>query len=110
VRRGELAEPLPPSRTARESDDPRVFAFYESYFSNYIEGTRFTVKEAADIVFNGVVPESRPQDAHDIQGTFALVHPPNADVRTPGSAGELIELLKQRHRVLMTGRAEAMPG
>jgi hypothetical protein len=102
-----LAEPLPSPRAERASDDSRIFAFYESYFSNYIEGTRFTVEQARDIVFNGVVPPQRP---HDIQGTYALIYPPNADLRTPKSADGLMDLLKQRHRVLMAGRTEAMPG
>ena len=31
-------------------------AFFESYFSNYIEGTEFLLEEAMDIVFKGVVP------------------------------------------------------
>jgi len=47
------AAPLPdipdpaPSGTAREN-----FAFFEAYFSNYIEGTTFTVEEAEEIVFH----------------------------------------------------------
>ena len=53
-----LAEPVPAHRAPRETDDSRIFAFYESYFSNFIEGTRFTVEQATDIVFNGVVPRS----------------------------------------------------
>ncbi|MEO8687776.1 MAG: hypothetical protein ABI611_06110 [Solirubrobacteraceae bacterium] len=48
--------------------DVSVLAFFESYFSNYIEGTEFTLKEAEDIVFGGTVPEQRPQEAHDILG------------------------------------------
>ena len=63
-------------RLPRERDDARIFAFYEAYFSNSIEGTRFTVEQAAEIVFDGVVPDQRPDDAHDVQGTYALIYPP----------------------------------
>ena len=104
-----LAEP-PVLRPPRSSDDAKVFAFYESYFSNYIEGTRFTVAEATDIVFRGLVPGRRPDDAHDIRGTFQLMYPPDADVRRPRTSDELIGLLEQRHRVMLAGRAEANPG
>jgi hypothetical protein len=45
--------------------DVSVFGFFESYFSNYIEGTEFTLEQAADIVFRGAVPPQRPQDAHE---------------------------------------------
>ena len=105
-----LAEPPPPHRAPRERDDTSSFAFYEAYFSNSIEGTRFTVDEATDIVFKGVVPERRPHDAHDVKGTYDLIYPPDGDARTPKTPDELIELLQQRHRVLMAGRVEAAPG
>jgi hypothetical protein len=110
LQRALLAEPPAPDRPPHERDDARVFAFYEAYFSNYIEGTRFTVDEAAEIVFDGIVPPRRPHDAHDIQGTYELIYPPDADVRRPRSANELVELLRQRHRVLLAGRPEASPG
>lgn len=110
LQRALLANPPPPSRPPRETDDPQVFAFYEAYFSNYIEGTRFTVDEAAEIVFNGVVPSQRPKDAHDVQGTYDLIYPPEHDARRPRNANELVDLLQQRHRVLMAGRPEKSPG
>ena len=42
-----------------------TLAFFETYFSNFIEGTEFAVDEAADIAFRGTVPNERPADAHD---------------------------------------------
>ena len=57
-----LAQP-PVQRPARPSDDPALFAFYEAYFSNYIEGTRFTVEEAKEVVFDDVVPAAPPRCA-----------------------------------------------
>jgi len=41
-------------------------AFFEAYFSNYIEGTMFEIGEARDIIFENKIPDSRPSDAHDI--------------------------------------------
>jgi len=104
-----LAE-APVQRPSRPSDDQALFAFYESYFSNYIEGTRFTVDEAKEIVFDGVVPSSRPRDAHDIRGTYELIFPPQDDTRRPRSSDELVDLLQQRHSILLRGRPDKSPG
>ncbi|MGH2880552.1 MAG: hypothetical protein ACRDK4_13230 [Solirubrobacteraceae bacterium] len=38
---------VPVDRPAVESQTGSTFAFYEAYFSNFIEGTEFTVREAA---------------------------------------------------------------
>src|SRR5262249_30438889 len=54
-------------------DHFRNKAFFESYFSNYIEGTTFDVTEAERIVFEKRIPPSRPKDAHDVLGTFEIV-------------------------------------
>ena len=59
------------SDRAREGNS--TLAFFESYFSNFIEGTEFEVEEAADIVFRGVIPSARPEDAHDVLGTWRMV-------------------------------------
>ena len=48
------------------------FAFFESYFSNYIEGTEFEVEEAKQIVDTGVALPTRDEDSHDVLGTFYL--------------------------------------
>jgi hypothetical protein len=67
--RAELASQTFPERP--EPPDPeRQLAFFEAYFSNWIEGTVFEVDEATEIVFEGRVPAQRPADAHDVQGTF----------------------------------------
>jgi Fic/DOC family len=87
-----------------------TFSFYEAYFSNFIEGTEFTVQEAQDIVFRSRVPVDRPKDAHDVLGTFDLVSDPALRARTPGSAEELESLLSTFHRRIMVGRPEERPG
>ncbi len=70
----------PPRLTANSAHDASVLAVYEAYFSNFIEGTEFTVDE--EIVFDGVIPSRRPFDAHDIVGTYRLVADPIQRQRT----------------------------
>jgi hypothetical protein len=88
----------------------RLLPFYEAYFSNYIEGTEFTLDEAASIVFDEVVPADRPEDAHDVLGTYRLVADGNVMALAPGRADELIGLLQQRHAIIMEGRPDQTPG
>jgi hypothetical protein len=85
-------------------------AFFEAYFSNYIEGTEFVVEEAADIVFRNKPIPQRPADAHDIQGTYRLVSNSQEMGRIPDSAENLIALLKSRHAILLAGRPDKGPG
>ena len=88
----------------------RLLPFYEAYFSNYIEGTEFTLDEAASIVFDGAIPAERPEDAHDVLGTYRVVADPAEMARTPASADDLLELLKHRHATIMEGRPDRGPG
>jgi hypothetical protein len=94
-------------------DTPAHFrnkAFFESYFSNYIEGTTFEIEEAEAIIFDSKIPPERPRDAHDILGTFTVVSDPSEMRRTPGSAEQLSELLVARHRSMLGRRPEIEPG
>ena len=63
--RAELGAQTFAQRPAPE-DPQRLFAFFEAYFSNWIEGTIFEVEEAEEIVFDRRVPAQRPADAHDV--------------------------------------------
>lgn len=85
-------------------------AFFEAYFSNYIEGTIFEVKEAERIVFDNKVPAARPADAHDILSTYKTVSDPNEMRHLPKSAKELEEIMKASHKFLFEGRHEILPG
>ncbi len=85
-------------------------AFFEAYFSNYIEGTTFEIEEAEEIVFDHKIPARRPKDAHDILGTYAIVSDPNEIRKVPESVEHLGELLKHRHQILMRERPEVAPG
>ncbi len=85
-------------------------AFYEAYFSNFIEGTQFSVDEAKEIVFEGVIPAERPEDAHDVLGTLRIVSDPAEMCRIPANADEFDALLKARHARIMEGRPDKKPG
>ena len=85
-------------------------AFFEAYFSNFIEGTEFAVDEAQAIVFDGAIPKDRPADAHDVLATFRLVSNTAEMKRLPENEEQFLELLRSRHRTIMEGRPEASPG
>ncbi len=101
--------PIKP-RVAKLSALGSALPFYEAYFSNFIEGTKFEIEEAENIVFNGNVPTTRPADAHDIRGTFAVVSNLQEMSRIPASREELEELLSKRHALIMGGRPDVAPG
>ena len=107
-----LRDHPPLSRIApiRGPEGNATLAFFEAYFSNFIEGTEFAVDEAADIVFRGVIPNERPADAHDILGTWRIVSDPREMSRTPADASALEALLKARHASIMEGRPDNQPG
>ena len=58
------------------ADPPGELPFYESYFSNYIEGTEFSIEEARSIVETQTPPAERPADGHDILGAYRCVVDP----------------------------------
>lgn len=101
-------EPLPDKNTSEAAY--RNFAFFESYFSNYIEGTRFEVKDAERIIDTDTPMPARNEDSHDVLGTFYIVSNRTEMDITPGSADELLKLLSRRHRVLLSARPSKMPG
>jgi fido (protein-threonine AMPylation protein) len=89
-------------------------SLFDAYFSNWIEGTKFELDEAREIVTQGALPESRPADGHDILGTFALVSDPafltGALARILDSPNSFVDVLHQAHRRIMSGRPEHNPG
>ncbi len=107
--RGELATQTFAAR-AQPDDPERTSAFYEAYFSNWIEGTVFEVAEAEEIVFEGRVPPQRPADAHDVQGTFAAITGTRLRDTVPSSPDELEDYLRDAHHRVMAGRPEVGPG
>ena len=88
----------------------RNFAFFESYFSNYIEGTEFTLEDARQIIETNLPLPSRKEDSHDVLGTFYIVSDRREMSRIPTSSDELLDLLQSRHRMLLSARLEKHPG
>lgn len=105
---GQAPEVLP--MLAEDAPRRALLPFYEAYFSNYIEGTEFTLEEAAGIVFDQVLPEQRPQDAHDILGTYELTSSRVEMGKAPRDPDELLDLVRARHAVLLGGRPGLGPG
>ena len=96
--------------TLTEAGGLRTLAFFEGYFSNYIEGTQFEVDEARQIVFEGKIPKTRPQDAHDILGTYRVVSNLTEYRKLPTDFGSFWSLLSIRHETILNGRPETRPG
>ena len=88
----------------------RLFSFFESYFSNYIEGTEFEIVEAKAIVDSGMPIPRRDEDSHDILGTFKILSNRSEMMRTPTSPDELFAILSHRHSILLEGRPHLAPG
>lgn len=88
----------------------RNFAFYEAYFSNFIEGTRFDVQEARRIIETGKPLPARDEDSHDVLGTYQIVSNRQEMSLTPEDAGQLLQILRYRHKILMTARSARNPG
>jgi hypothetical protein len=101
---------IPDALPAPPDDRMTSLPFFEAYFSNFIEGTEFPLDEAEAFVESGEVPGNRPQDAHDVLGTFEAVADPELRAAVPATADELLELLERRHRLVMAGRPEMRPG
>jgi len=88
----------------------RNLSFFESYFSNYIEGTEFEIEEAEQIVFEKNEISNRHQDSHDVLAVFDVVQDYTEMATVPNSVNELLDLLKERHSLIMDARPEKRPG
>jgi Fic family protein len=88
----------------------RANAFLEAYFSNFIEGTEFTIEEAKQIVMEGVAPVNRPADGHDVLATYRLLMDERALVAKPSDYQAFENMLRARHALLMDARPENQPG
>jgi hypothetical protein len=108
---GALRLAAPQSRPVLE--DPARYTylpFYEAYFSNFIEGTEFGVDEAARMVFDGEFPANRPEDAHDVIGTYRLVADHQEMNEVGSDPDEFIHLIERRNAAIMDGRPNKNPG
>ena len=88
----------------------RNFAFFEAYFSNYIEGTIFEIEEAKSIIQTETPIPNRDEDSHDILGTYKLVSNQTEMSTTPSNPEELLNILQYRHQILLAARTSKKPG
>ena len=101
-----------PSRPDPAAQPPAYYelAFFEAYFSNFIEGTVFQVDEAHDMVVGNAPVPGRHADSHDVLSTYQLVSNP-AEMRVvPTTADEFLTLLQRRHATLLRERPDKRPG
>ena len=85
-------------------------AFFEAYFSNFIEGTEFEVDEAHRMVETGQLVGGRHADSHDVLSTYRLCSNV-AEMRVvPQSAEDLLAILQRRHAQLLHARPDKRPG
>jgi hypothetical protein len=101
-----------PNRPDRNTDERafKNFAFFEAYFSNYIEGTVFEIDEAKQIIGSDTPMPMRDEDSHDILGTYKLVSNRGEMQVVPRDSGELLNILQYRHKVLLSARISRNPG
>lgn len=86
------------------------FAFIESYFSNFVEGTRFDIEQALGIAMRNEIVASRPKDSHDILGVFRLAQTAPYCNAPPPPSEEFLPALQQWHAQMLAERPEARPG
>jgi hypothetical protein len=88
----------------------KTFAFFEGYFSNYIEGTEFTVEEAKEIITTETPLPARDEDSHDILGTYRTVSDKKEMAICPSNANDFLDIMRRRHAVLLQSRISKKPG
>jgi hypothetical protein len=107
LRKTPLKQPPAVGKTAQGRTH---FAFLESYFSNFIEGTEFDVSEARGFVLEGKPVAERPKDSHDILGVFRQALNPGWANQTLAVGEAVLNQLRARHADQMKERPEVSPG
>lgn len=103
--------PLKQPEAVVQSERARThFAFLESYFSNFIEGTEFDVKVARGFVLEGKPIAERPKDSHDILGVFRQALNAGWANQTLIAGEAVLNQLRARHADQMQARPEVQPG
>lgn len=111
----ELLRAVPGDRPDHTRSGPAWdnLAFFDAYFSNYIEGTTFEVDEAEAIVFQGQIPDRRPADAHDVLGTYRFVCDAGEMARGMSdlsSTEAVLERIRRCNATILQGRPDMRPG
>lgn len=104
LRRGPIVD-RPIIEPARAAFAP----FYEAYFSNYIEGTTFTIEEARDVIYANA-DFGRPEDAHDVAATYQIVNDRAEMSRPHRDANDFLDALRERHATMMRAHPDKLPG
>ena len=105
------AKPMKQPATVVKTERARThFAFLESYFSNFIEGTEFEVSEARGFVLEGKPITERSKDSHDILGVFRQAINPGWANQTLAVGESIQGQLRARHADQMKERPEVYPG
>ena len=86
------------------------FAFFESYFSNYIEGTTFTVEEASEIIFDGKIIPKRNEDSHDVLGTYKAIVEQPLRSNPPINDDDFLSWLQKCNQQILSSRPDKNPG
>ena len=107
-----LKQQVFPDRPERNTSDHsfRNFAFFEAYFSNYIEGTEFELEDAMRIVETDLPMPARSEDSHDVLGTYKLVSNRKEMATVPETPAALLDILLYRHKLLLSARISKNPG
>lgn len=74
------------------------FAFFESYLSNFIEGTEFTVEEARQIITSSTPLPARDEDSRDVLGTYQIASIRKEMSIVPATPDDMLRLLKGKSR------------
>lgn len=61
-------------------------------------------------MFDGIIPEARPQDAHDVLGTYEALTNPEMTGRQLTDVADFTAVLLHHHRTIMHGRPDKRPG
>lgn len=107
-----LRESVPQNRPVPDptTDRYRHLPFFESYFSNFIEGTEFEIDQAVAIIYDGASIPGRADDSHDLLGTYRIVDD-LAEMQTVArDADSFVRLLRSRHAMILAGRPDTNPG
>jgi len=86
------------------------FAFFEGYFSNYIEGTVLAIEDAKQVIATETPLPAQNEDSHDVLGTYKIVSNRQEMSHIPKTATELIGILFNRHGILLSARPAKKPG
>lgn len=109
-----LAQELFPEQKAPPIEEHSNRAFWEAYFSNYIEGTKFSVEEAQELVNQTTgaanLELNRPEDAHDVKETYRLIVDPNISGAVAKNQDDYMNLIIRRHARMMAARHNVETG